>query len=668
MLPKIRSAVSQDRHRYKDGKYDLDLSYITDRLIAMAIPASGIATAWRNTATQVSKMLNERHPDKFMIWNLSELTYTYSKFNNQILEFPFPDHHNPPLELVFQIMLSMGSWLDSCDEHVAVVHCKGGKGRTGTVVACYLLYCGLFDDAEQALGYFAAKRSAKKLGVTQPSQRRYVQYFAEVLRKRLLPLPKPMTVVRVLLTSVPMAKQPNSKAKSAAIGAATLGLSGGGGAPDDDDARQLPTIVRPMLIVYDNQRSPKTLLYRTAVGDLREYTADDAAVVWELGRGLRVWGDVLVACYHASKRGRKKALLFRVSFHTAFIDDSGILALPADELDELSDACTRAERRPDGVAGTPFSLQVIFEEAKSARSTLPITGPAHFDVYRRCFAGTRMREVAETVRTRKLSTLVTFARGTVNLGTGNDVTSLMQAERDKYESEMAASSSSSSSAASSSAAQLPFSYGVGADSDALFSSVSMPNMAKQAASARNGVPAAPPRRKRIARPLEMPPLPQTPAPRPTSVALAADKQREPQPAYHPIVSPRSHRLRQPPVAPQRAHLNGSHLVRDRSVSVAAGGGNDGSCSHVRDRSVSVARAGSAARRGGARGGGIRRGGTRGREGVSGRPPAVAPRPAHTRRTHRRSRSMDAASVQQMSMAADLAERLDRRRRLNNEQQ
>ena len=38
----IRKKVSQDRKRFNDGTFDLDLSYITVRIIAMAIPGSGI--------------------------------------------------------------------------------------------------------------------------------------------------------------------------------------------------------------------------------------------------------------------------------------------------------------------------------------------------------------------------------------------------------------------------------------------------------------------------------------------------------------------------------------------------------------------------------------------------------------------------------------------------
>jgi hypothetical protein len=38
LFTQIRSAVSGNRKRYSDGIYDLDLSYINPRVIAMAFP------------------------------------------------------------------------------------------------------------------------------------------------------------------------------------------------------------------------------------------------------------------------------------------------------------------------------------------------------------------------------------------------------------------------------------------------------------------------------------------------------------------------------------------------------------------------------------------------------------------------------------------------------
>merc|ERR1711963_938967 len=55
-LDGLRKKVSKDRNRYTDGTYDLDLTYITENVIAMGFPASGIESAWRNHIGEVSDM------------------------------------------------------------------------------------------------------------------------------------------------------------------------------------------------------------------------------------------------------------------------------------------------------------------------------------------------------------------------------------------------------------------------------------------------------------------------------------------------------------------------------------------------------------------------------------------------------------------------------------
>ena len=43
-------------------------------------------------------------------------------------------------------------------ENVVVIHCLAGKGRTGTVICCYLLYSGRFNNVNDALSYYGKKR------------------------------------------------------------------------------------------------------------------------------------------------------------------------------------------------------------------------------------------------------------------------------------------------------------------------------------------------------------------------------------------------------------------------------------------------------------------------------------------------------------------------------
>lgn len=56
------------------------------------------------------------------------------------------------------VMLYFREMIEFCDnarefmaqdqQNVISIHCKGGKGRTGTMICVWLIECGLFDGAE----------------------------------------------------------------------------------------------------------------------------------------------------------------------------------------------------------------------------------------------------------------------------------------------------------------------------------------------------------------------------------------------------------------------------------------------------------------------------------------------------------------------------------------
>jgi len=194
---KVREAVSGDRRRHQGNGYDLDLTYIEDNIIAMSFPAAGIEAAWRNHIDHVVNFLKKAHGQNFMIWNLSERTYDFDKFDNQILHLPFPDHHPPPLTRLFQIVQTTDNWIRADKRNVCVIHCVGGKGRTGTVISACLFFSGKYSTINDAIEHFARQRSAAGRGVTQPSQRRYIQYFAKVLTQM-----KPVRLTEIRLVHV----------------------------------------------------------------------------------------------------------------------------------------------------------------------------------------------------------------------------------------------------------------------------------------------------------------------------------------------------------------------------------------------------------------------------------------------------------------------------------
>lgn len=85
MINYIRTLVSGNKCRFIDREYDLDLSYITPRILAMAFPGSGIETLYRNPIDTVVKFLKERHGTNFKLLNLSGKTIAKDKFPVEVI-------------------------------------------------------------------------------------------------------------------------------------------------------------------------------------------------------------------------------------------------------------------------------------------------------------------------------------------------------------------------------------------------------------------------------------------------------------------------------------------------------------------------------------------------------------------------------------------------------
>ena len=43
-------------------------------------------------------------------------------------------------------------------KNVIIVHCLAGKGRTGTVICCYMIFSGRVTSADEALTYYKNMR------------------------------------------------------------------------------------------------------------------------------------------------------------------------------------------------------------------------------------------------------------------------------------------------------------------------------------------------------------------------------------------------------------------------------------------------------------------------------------------------------------------------------
>ncbi|KAK6255951.1 hypothetical protein SCA6_017256, partial [Theobroma cacao] len=161
----IRNLVSKKRRRMVVGGYDLDMSYITDRLLAMSFPAERMRAMYRNPLWQVKSVLEMRHQGHYKIYNLCiEEDYDPLHFHGRVEKFPFDDNHVPSLQMMKLFCESVHSWLSNDPKNIAVIHCMAGKGRTGLMVCAYLVYSGML--AEEALQLYAQKRTTNNEGVS----------------------------------------------------------------------------------------------------------------------------------------------------------------------------------------------------------------------------------------------------------------------------------------------------------------------------------------------------------------------------------------------------------------------------------------------------------------------------------------------------------------------
>jgi len=175
--------VSKKKRRFQRDGFDLDLTYVTDRLIAMGFPSEGIEGVYRNDMQSVQAFLEKYHDRHYKVYNLcSERSYAPKFFRNSYSAYPFDDHGPCSFESLLDFCEDAYKFLMRDKRNVVLAHCKAGKGRTGTVLSALLLYDRSWSTAVEALDYFAGARSKNKSGVTIPSQWRYVQYMEKYLK------------------------------------------------------------------------------------------------------------------------------------------------------------------------------------------------------------------------------------------------------------------------------------------------------------------------------------------------------------------------------------------------------------------------------------------------------------------------------------------------------
>ena len=160
------------------------MAYITEKVIGMGFPATGCETIYRNILIDLKAFLDKYHGE-YKIYNLCiEKDRIYPKdflINKKVGLFPFNDHAPCPIKLILDFCVDICLYLTCNPKGVAAIHCKAGKGRTGVMIVCYLIFSGLCETSDDALAHYASQRTLNNKGVTIASQIRYIKYFETFL-------------------------------------------------------------------------------------------------------------------------------------------------------------------------------------------------------------------------------------------------------------------------------------------------------------------------------------------------------------------------------------------------------------------------------------------------------------------------------------------------------
>ncbi|XP_063317906.1 tensin-3-like isoform X2 [Pelmatolapia mariae] len=269
--------------------YELDLTYITERIIAVSFPRGCSEEIYSHNLKDVTRMLKSKHADNYLIINLSEKRQDLSRMNPKTLDTGWPDLHAPPLDKICTICKAMESWLNADPLHVVVIHCRGGKGRIGVVISSFVHFTDVSASADQALDRFAMRKyyDDKVSALMTPSQKRYVWILNSLLSGSMKINASPLFMHCVILHGI----------------------------PDFNSAR----VCCPYIKVYQGMQA----VYSSGVYHIGPGHRDRVCIMLEPAQLLK--GDIMIKCYHKSEVTSEREVIFRVQFHTGAVQGYNLM-------------------------------------------------------------------------------------------------------------------------------------------------------------------------------------------------------------------------------------------------------------------------------------------------------------------------------------------------------
>lgn len=291
-------------------KADMDLSFLTQRIIVMPCPTEGIESTYKtNHIDDVKLFIEQRYqPSKLSVYNLGPRCPRLSP-PIRTVECGFIYLPNPPkapiLSHMYALAEDMYGFLNNDPKNVIIIQSPdNGKGTAATMVCALMLYAQLIREPEDAMQMFAVKRTPPNM---KPSELRYSYYMADVVRSH-YPHYKPITLVSIHLSPIPRM----TKARD--------------GCRLFIEVSANDRVVISTLQEYDRMR-----LFHSSEGKAN------------LPLNITLCGDITVSLYHARNAivgmGRPQGLkICQLQFHSGFIpEEETLLSFNRSELDDVPD-------------------------------------------------------------------------------------------------------------------------------------------------------------------------------------------------------------------------------------------------------------------------------------------------------------------------------------------
>uniref|UniRef100_U5EYM6 Cyclin-G-associated kinase n=1 Tax=Corethrella appendiculata TaxID=1370023 RepID=U5EYM6_9DIPT len=324
------------------ARTDLDINYITQRIIVMPCPSEGLESTYKtNNIEDVRLYLESRHlPTKMSIYNLGprncpRLQPPVRTVEASFIYAPFPQSFKAPtLAGIYSLVEDMYGFLNADPKTVVIIQSPdGGRALAATIVGALLIYSHLITEPEDAMQIFAVKRTPPNM---RPSELRYLYYLGDVVRSTPhLPHYYPVTLVSITVIPVPRM----TKARDGC---------------------------RIYLEISNNDQIVISTLQ--AYERMRLHMAADGKITLPIN--VTVCGDITISLYHArntlSGMGRPQGLkICQFQLHTGYIpEEETLLNFNKSELDD----CPDNEHLPQNFN---VSLSVFVSDSERPASTQP---------------------------------------------------------------------------------------------------------------------------------------------------------------------------------------------------------------------------------------------------------------------------------------------------------